>query len=195
MNRVIVSFAAALLVQLSAAEQVAAQPAATPTPQACFEVEPAFGPPGTEVVVRGECDGLLHHRFIFISFDCTVVAQWDYPGGRSFERRITIPPHAQPGPHLVNVRGPFLDVDAEFDVTGEPHPCEGDCNLDERVGIDELLIGANIALGRRPIDDCYPFDIDDDALVSIDELLAAVTASLEGCPTELIPPDRPCLSR
>ena len=39
-------------------------------------------------------------------------------------------------------------------VTPRPPFCRGDCNEDRRVGVDELLLGVNIALGRLEFDVC-----------------------------------------
>jgi hypothetical protein len=36
--------------------------------------------------------------------------------------------------------------------------CEGDCNGDGRVSVDELIHLINIALGTLPIDDCANFE-------------------------------------
>ena len=36
--------------------------------------------------------------------------------------------------------------------------CSGDCNGDGSISIDELIVGVNIALGNRPVDDCLSLD-------------------------------------
>ncbi len=63
-----------------------------------------------------------------------------------------------------------------------PRPCTGDCSLDGAVTVDEIITGVAIALGERPVDDCLPFDNDGDDQVTVTEIVAAVNASLVGCP-------------
>jgi len=64
--------------------------------------------------------------------------------------------------------------------------CVGDCDNDGHVTIDELLRGANIALGGEDAL-CATFDVDSSGQVTIDELLTAVTHALDGCPMPLLP--------
>jgi hypothetical protein len=59
--------------------------------------------------------------------------------------------------------------------------CEGDCNGDGSVAVAELILGIRIALGDLPLDDCGAMDRDGSSVVAVDELLAAVTAALQGC--------------
>jgi hypothetical protein len=54
----------------------------------------------------------------------------------------------------------------------------GDCNGDDRISINELVVGVSIALGRRPLDDCVRFDGNGDGTVQIAELIRAVRAAL-----------------
>lgn len=63
-----------------------------------------------------------------------------------------------------------------------PSPCDGDCNMNGIVSIDELVRGVNIALENDPIDLCPAFDQDGSEAVEINELIAAVGAALNGCP-------------
>lgn len=68
-------------------------------------------------------------------------------------------------------------------VTPTPEaPCAGDCDEDGMVTIDELVIGANIALGVADLSDCPAFDADENGTVTVDELLQAVANLLAGCP-------------
>jgi hypothetical protein len=60
-------------------------------------------------------------------------------------------------------------------------PCVGDCDHDGTVGIDELVIGVDIALGRAAGDACPEFDVRGDPRVTVDELAAAVSAAINGC--------------
>ena len=71
-------------------------------------------------------------------------------------------------------------------VTVEPGGgpmCEGDCNGDNMVAINELIIGVNIALGNAPVGDCPSFDQNDSGQVEINELIGAVNNALNGCPS------------
>jgi len=72
-------------------------------------------------------------------------------------------------------------VTARFEVTGEPLPCSGDCNLDNRVVVDELVTGVNIALGTRSAQSCPAFDVDANHAVVVNELVLAVDAAVHGC--------------
>ena len=65
--------------------------------------------------------------------------------------------------------------------------CVGDCNADNAVSVDEIMVGVNINLGRQALDVCPAIDRDGDGAVSIDELILAVRGSLEGCqnPTQV----------
>jgi hypothetical protein len=49
------------------------------------------------------------------------------------------------------------------------------------VAVDELVKGVNIALGNVLLDGCLPFDTNRDRMVTVDELVAAVNAALNGC--------------
>jgi hypothetical protein len=60
-------------------------------------------------------------------------------------------------------------------------PCVGDCDGNGAVGIDELLIGVNTALGLTAATRCPSFDVDADASVAINELLGGVRSALDGC--------------
>ncbi|HYD48214.1 MAG TPA: hypothetical protein VEB21_07700 [Terriglobales bacterium] len=61
-------------------------------------------------------------------------------------------------------------------------PCAGDCSRDDAVSVDELLIGINIALGDgTDVDLCPSFDADHNRIVTVDEVLAAMTKALGGC--------------
>ena len=60
-------------------------------------------------------------------------------------------------------------------------PCVGDCSGDGSVTVDELVRGVGIAQGAGELAACPAFDSDVDGGVAINELVAAVTAALEGC--------------
>ena len=59
--------------------------------------------------------------------------------------------------------------------------CTGDCNHDDRVAVDELVTGVNMALGTMPLDRCPDLDADGDDDVAVAELIAAVNNALGGC--------------
>ena len=59
--------------------------------------------------------------------------------------------------------------------------CEGDCNGDGTVAINELISGVTIALGSAPVNTCASMDASGDGTVAINELIAAVSRALDGC--------------
>src|SRR5690349_18026266 len=59
--------------------------------------------------------------------------------------------------------------------------CAGDCNHDDRVTIDELVTGVNVALDTAPLDRCPGIDRGGDARVTVDDLIAAVSNAVQGC--------------
>lgn len=65
--------------------------------------------------------------------------------------------------------------------------CSGDCDADGTITIDELIVGVNIALGNRPVDDCLSLDPNGDGAVTINELIAAVSNAVNGCFTPPTP--------
>jgi hypothetical protein len=67
--------------------------------------------------------------------------------------------------------------------------CEGDCDGNGMVGIAELVLGVDIALGLAAADQCVRFDLDGDGRVLVYELIAAVRRSLQGCPPPAYPRD------
>ncbi len=64
---------------------------------------------------------------------------------------------------------------------GEPG-CTGDCDADTTVSISELVVCVNIALGRQGLGFCPACDPNEDGQTSINELVRAVRAALDGCP-------------
>jgi YVTN family beta-propeller protein len=61
--------------------------------------------------------------------------------------------------------------------------CEGDCDGDGDVTVDELLTAVNINLRNGPFGACPAFDTGSNGHVPIDALLRAVNNALSGCPT------------
>lgn len=60
--------------------------------------------------------------------------------------------------------------------------CVGDCNADQSVHVDEVILAVAIALGNRPASDCTVADTDSSSSVTVDEIVAALRTALEGCP-------------
>jgi hypothetical protein len=71
----------------------------------------------------------------------------------------------------------------------EASACPGDCDGNGQVVGGELLTGVGIALQRSGLDACASFDRNGDLRIDVGELIAAVEASLGGCPTPT--PSRP----
>jgi cysteine-rich repeat protein len=59
--------------------------------------------------------------------------------------------------------------------------CVGDCNGDGTVGINELILGVNIALGSQPTSACTAFQ-DGSGMVTIAQLIKGVNDALAMCP-------------
>jgi len=59
--------------------------------------------------------------------------------------------------------------------------CLGDCSADGVVTVDEILLGVQIALGVESLWGCENFDRDRNLQVTIDEIMAALDAALQGC--------------
>ncbi len=59
--------------------------------------------------------------------------------------------------------------------------CPTDCNDDNRVTIDELVIGVNLALSGGSNETCSAADLDRDGEISVPELISGVRAALNGC--------------
>ncbi|MEO8604664.1 MAG: hypothetical protein ABI629_19000 [bacterium] len=64
--------------------------------------------------------------------------------------------------------------------------CTGDCDGNGEVTIEELMRGVNIDLGNAPTSECPEFDASKDGAVTVDELLAAVKAAVNSCPSPII---------
>ena len=63
-------------------------------------------------------------------------------------------------------------------------PCDGDCDGNQQVTVEELVIGINISLGNLPLTACARIDANGDLSVTIDELIRALNNALSGCPVE-----------
>lgn len=59
--------------------------------------------------------------------------------------------------------------------------CVGDCNGDNMVEINELILGVNISLGSQPVSACPAFDCEHNGTVPINCLIQGVNNALNGC--------------
>src|SRR5262245_38987205 len=71
--------------------------------------------------------------------------------------------------------------------------CVGDCNGDNRVTINELIVGVNIVLDSSPLTSGEAFDADLSGGVAINDLITGVNGALGGCSaTPSVTPTRDC---
>jgi hypothetical protein len=70
-------------------------------------------------------------------------------------------------------------------------PCPGDCDGDDVVTVDEVLVCVGISLGRASLQDCPEIDVNGDGAATIDEVLMSVGAVLNGCPPAPSPTPAP----
>jgi YVTN family beta-propeller protein len=68
-------------------------------------------------------------------------------------------------------------------VAAVPQFCDGDCNGDGAVTVDEVIQAVDIALGQQAVTTCIAADSDDDDTVTVDEVLRGVNNALNGCPS------------
>jgi hypothetical protein len=90
------------------------------------------------------------------------------------------------GLHLVDVSVAMGDLVTIAGRQGAAHvasQCPGDCDTDGAATVDELLYGVSVLLGRSPLGRCAVLDRDQDATVSVNEIVAAVDSALSGCGT------------
>ena len=59
--------------------------------------------------------------------------------------------------------------------------CACDCNADDVVTVDELILSVRLALGGAEPDRCPLADANGDGVTSIDELVRGVAFALSGC--------------
>jgi len=74
----------------------------------------------------------------------------------------------------------------EYNSPGPRALCSGDCWSDWAVTIDELITLVKIALGTANIGTCTAGDTDHNGQISIDEIIRAVDAALNGCPVPVM---------
>jgi hypothetical protein len=66
-------------------------------------------------------------------------------------------------------------------VAAVPQFCDGDCNGDGTVTVDEVMQAVGSGLGQQAVATCVAADADDDDTVTIDEVLRGVNNVLNGC--------------
>jgi hypothetical protein len=105
---------------------------------------------------------------------------------------VTIAADAAPGTYMLtntfefalgdNMEAlPGTGTNGKITVVAPPLACVGDCDGNNEVSVDELMLGVNINLGRQALEACASMDRDGDGAVSVAELIQAVRAALEGC--------------
>jgi len=65
--------------------------------------------------------------------------------------------------------------------------CAGNCNDDDEVTINELLVMVNIALDYLPISECWVGDVDGDGKIRVNEIIQAAINALDGCGSQQTP--------
>jgi hypothetical protein len=72
-------------------------------------------------------------------------------------------------------------------VTAAHALCPGDCDDDGRVGVAELVLGVNIALGTVQLAACPQYACVPDDCIHIDLILRGVESAIYGCPATPLP--------
>jgi YVTN family beta-propeller protein len=60
-------------------------------------------------------------------------------------------------------------------------PCTGDCNGNDSVTVDEILIMVDVALGSDEVSECFAGDANNDGQITVEEILVAVNNALNTC--------------
>jgi len=90
--------------------------------------------------------------------------------------------------------GSFLVVIVVACPIARAQSCAGDCNGDHAVAVDDLITMVSVGLGLTSVTECEPGDTDHSRDITIEEILVAVSISLNGCigpeasPTHTSPP-------
>lgn len=111
-------------------------------------------------------------------------------------RRVTLTPTQTPTrPHTATATQPptatpTRTVIQDTSPTASPSPtqtppvlsgCVGDCDGNLQITVDEVLTGVSIALQSLPLSTCPAFDGDQDDAVTVNEVIQAIDAALNGC--------------
>jgi hypothetical protein len=114
-------------------------------------------------------------------YGCVLRVANDTPPGDYPVRTVSAALHDRDG----NALEPLTAHDAVITVTDPASStgCLMDCNNDNRVTVDEVVLGIEIALGksRGGLKRCPLADATGDGLITIDELITAIRAMLYGC--------------
>jgi 6-phosphogluconolactonase (cycloisomerase 2 family) len=137
----------------------------------------AFSPSGAEVYVTGFADSAIT-AFRLITPTATPTAT------------STVTPTATPTATPTETATPTptatptATATPTSSPTSDPVPaCPGDCDVSGRPAIAELIRCVNIALALAELSLCPACDSNGDGRVGINELIQAVNASLNGCPS------------
>jgi hypothetical protein len=76
----------------------------------------------------------------------------------------------------------FQDVTISIVPSAGNAACAGACSGEGSPSIDDLLMLVSIALGVSPLEQCAAGDTNGDGVISVEEILAAVANTLDGCP-------------
>jgi hypothetical protein len=102
----------------------------------------------------------------------------------------TVTPTGESTPTATVIEIPTATPSPTGTTTPSPSPtatsvpdevCVGDCDRNGCITINELITGVSIALGRKPIEDCLPFNPNWDERVAINELVQGVDNALHAC--------------
>jgi hypothetical protein len=107
---------------------------------------------------------------------CEVVPTAGDPCLRLECRCVECPPCTEGEAYTGGINSCRCSVD-----TASPPGCAGDCDDDERVMVNELILGIAIALGADEIGACEAADSDRNGAVAIDDLTRAVGRAMQGC--------------
>jgi len=130
------------------------------------QLMPAWNASASAAWVELSADSGVTPDLITVSFDETGLAPGRYRG------TITFTSDAVPDTSKT--------VEVEASIPGATPTCNGDCNDDGNVTVDELIKGVNIALGTEGIDQCASFDTNESGTVTVEELIRAVNNALAG---------------
>lgn len=95
------------------------------------------------------------------------------------------------GRHVVRVAA-FDEGGGEMfhDVTIDVRPgdtvtngCIGACTVPMQVGLDDVLAMLRASLGLAELNECAEGDDDNDGMITVDEIQAAIASAIDGCPT------------
>ncbi len=81
----------------------------------------------------------------------------------------------------MTIRGLGSFVCAALMYSSSVAACPGDCDGDEAVSVNEVIVAVRVLLDRAPLSDCVAIDADGDGAVTVGELVVAVRSGLDGC--------------